>query len=139
MSNFPLFFHRLFPFSCYFFTSDLKFSTQHQKWCSHIHNRTGKTWYASIRLQMFFKISVLKISQTSQENTFVGVSATWLRPCNIFKKILQYRCFPATFVKLLRTPFLTEHLRWLFLVIISLTPDSLPWLSLAYYQRFYRQ
>ena len=33
--------------------------------------------------------------------------------CNFIKKRLWYRCFPMNFVKLLRTPFLTEHLRCL--------------------------
>ena len=33
----------------------------------------------------------------------------------LLKKILWHRCFPVNFVKFLRTPFLTEHLRWLLL------------------------
>ena len=34
-----------------------------------------------------------------------------------FNKVagLRHRCFPVNFVKFLRTPFLTEHLRWLLL------------------------
>ena len=31
------------------------------------------------------------------------------------KKRLWHRCFPVNFSKFLRTPVLTEHLRWLFL------------------------
>ena len=33
----------------------------------------------------------------------------------LLKKSLWHRCFPANFAKFLRTPFLTEHLRWLLL------------------------
>ena len=153
MRDFPVFFHESFPFSCYFFTSDLTLSTQCQKWCSQIQNRTGKTWYKSNRLQMFFKIGVLKISQNSQQNTCVRVSfkkVAGLRPCNIIKKRIQHRCFLVKFAKLLWTPFFTEHLRWLLLVITSLTPDSLPWVrrfhlttrhfsKTAYYLRFCRR
>ena len=32
---------------------------------------------------------------------------------NFIKKTLQQRCFPMKFVKFLRTPTFTEHLRWL--------------------------
>ena len=36
-----------------------------------------------------------------------------------FNKVagLRHRCFPVNFVKLLRTPFLAEHLRWLLLTV----------------------
>ena len=33
----------------------------------------------------------------------------------LLKKRLWRRCFPVSFVKFLRTPFLTEHLQWLLL------------------------
>ena len=32
---------------------------------------------------------------------------------NFIKKSLWHRCFPVNFAKFLRTPFFTEHLRWL--------------------------
>ena len=38
-----------------------------------------------------------------------------LRPAALLKKRLWYRCFPVNFAKFLKTPFLTEHLRWLLL------------------------
>ena len=44
----------------------------------------------------------LKISQNSQENSCARVQ--------------RHRCFPANFVKLLRTPSPAEHLRWLLLL-----------------------
>ena len=37
------------------------------------------------------------------------------RPGTLLKKRLWHRCFPVNFVKSLRTPFLTEHVRWLLL------------------------
>ena len=35
------------------------------------------------------------------------------RPVTLLKKRLWHRCFPVNFAKFLRTPFFTEHLRWL--------------------------
>ena len=43
-----------------------------------------------------------------------------LRPATLLKKRLWHMCFPVNFVKFLRTPLLTEHLRWLLLVITIL-------------------
>ena len=40
-----------------------------------------------------------------------------LRPVTLLKKILDHRCFPINFVKFLSTPFFTEQLWWLLLVI----------------------
>ena len=56
---------------------------------------------------MFCKKVFLEISENSQENTCAIVS--------FLKKRLCHRCFAVNFVKFLRTPFLTEHMRWLFL------------------------
>ena len=36
-----------------------------------------------------------------------------LRSAILLKKRLWHSCFPVTLIKFLRTPFLTEHLRWL--------------------------
>ena len=36
-----------------------------------------------------------------------------LRPATLLKTRLLHRCFPVNFVKFLRTPILTKHLRWL--------------------------
>ena len=38
-----------------------------------------------------------------------------LRPTTLLKKRLRHRHFPMNFAKLLRTPFITDHLRWLLL------------------------
>ena len=66
---------------------------------------TGR-YYKSSHLQMFFKVG------------FLGAlfnRAAGLQACDFIKKRLQYRCFPVSIAKLLRTPFFTEHLRWLLL------------------------
>ena len=36
-------------------------------------------------------------------------------PATLLKKRLWHWCFPVNFAKFLRTPFFTEHLRWLLL------------------------
>ena len=41
------------------------------------------------------------------------------RPATLLKTRLWHRFFPVNFVKFLRTPFLTEHLRWLLLNIVE--------------------
>ena len=61
----------------------------------------------------------LEAVQIWQENTCARVYLltklqTWA--CNFIKKeILPHTCFPVNFEKVLRTHFLTEHLRWLLL------------------------
>ena len=42
-----------------------------------------------------------------------------LQACNFIKKKLQRGCFPVKFTKLLRTPSLTGHLRWLLLTALE--------------------
>ena len=62
----------------------------------------------------------LEIAQNSQENTCArDFFLIKLKACNFIKKSLWHRCFPVNFAKFLRTPFLTEHLRWLFQPILS--------------------
>ena len=64
---------------------------------------------------MFFKIGVLK-----NYANFIPCDGVFFliklqsRAYN-FKKRLQHRCFPVNFVKLLKTPSVTEHLQWLLL------------------------
>ena len=60
----------------------------------------------------------LQVSQNSQENTCARVSfnkVAGLSPATLLKKRLWHRCFPVDFVKFLRTPFIIEHVWWLFL------------------------
>ena len=58
----------------------------------------------------------LKMLQNSQENTYARVSFLIKLQAyagNFIKKRPWGRCFPVNFVEFLRTPFLTDHLRWL--------------------------
>ena len=71
----------------------------------------------SSRLQMFFKIGVLK-----NFANFRGKHLCWsvfLRKVQAMPaaswKGFQHRCFPVKFAKCLRKAFLTEYLRWLLL------------------------
>ena len=60
----------------------------------------------------------LGISQNSQENICARVSfliKLQARPLALLKKRLWQMCFTVNFAKFLRTPFLAEHLCWLFL------------------------
>ena len=47
-----------------------------------------------------------------------------LRPATFLKKRLWHRCFSVNFAKLLKTPFFTEHLWWLLLVVDSFYIDD---------------
>ena len=60
------------------------------------------------------KKTFLEISQNSQENSCVRVSLL-KKSTSLLKKRLWHRCFPANFVKFLRTSFLTKNLWWLLL------------------------
>ena len=51
----------------------------------------------------------------------VAWNGLWPETCNFIKKETLHRCFPVNFAKFLRTPFLTEQLRWLLLVKVSFT------------------
>ena len=65
-------------------------------------------------LRNFTKFTGKHLCQSLFFNKVAG-----LRPATLLKKRLWHRCFPANFVKFLRTPFFIEHLCWL-LVTLSL-------------------
>ena len=75
--------------------------------------------YRSCRPEVFCKKSVPKYfakftgKHLCQSLFFHKVLG--LRPATLLKKRPRRRCFPVKFAKILRTPFLIEHLRWLFL------------------------
>ena len=61
-----------------------------------------------------------EISQNSQEKACARVSFLIMLqapPATLLKKTPWHRCFPVNFAKFLRTPFFTEHLRWLLLSV----------------------
>ena len=67
---------------------------------------------------MFFKKGVLRNFAKFTGKHLSGSlfnKVEGLRPATFLKKRLWHRCFPVNFAKFLRTPFLTEHLRWLLL------------------------
>ena len=58
--------------------------------------------------------SVINLQWTfSQDKNQIKTSRS--QPATLLIKRLWYRYFPVNFAKFLRTPFLTEHLRWLLL------------------------
>ena len=73
--------------------------------------------YRSSRLELFSRNAVLrnsaKFTGTHLCQSLFFKKVAGLRPAILLKKRLWHRCFPVNFAKLLRTPFLTEHLRWL--------------------------
>ena len=60
-----------------------------------------------------YNIRNFQVLSTDFNSLFNKVAG--LRPATLLKKRLCRTCFPANFVKFLRTPFLTEHLRRLLL------------------------
>ena len=67
-----------------------------------------------IYLDRFLKLPGMLIFDTFTE-------AVAQRPwaCNFIKKEALARCFPESFAKFLRTPFLIEHFQWLLLHLLS--------------------
>ena len=76
---------------------------------ANVQSKISLVLFRSSRLEVFCKKGILR-------NFFPESPATLL------KKRLWNRRFPANFLKFLRTPFLTEHLRWL-LVIIAVAEE----------------
>ena len=79
----------------------------------------------SSRPDMFCKKGVLRNvakltgKQLCQSLYFNKVAG--LRPATLLKQRLWHLCFPVNFAKLLRTPFLTEQLRWLRLNVYDIS------------------
>ena len=74
-------------------------------WLCFIGYKCHITTFRSSRPEVFCKKDVL------------GNFAKFTGKATLLKKRLWHRCFPLNFMKFLRTPFLTEHLRWLLLHI----------------------
>ena len=64
-------------------------------------------------LKNFTKFTGKHLGQSLLFNNVAG-----LRSATLLKRRLWHRCFLVNFVKILRTPFLTEHLRWLLLLLV---------------------
>ena len=65
-------------------------------------------------LRNFAKFTGKHLCQSLYLNNVLGL---W--PATLLKQRLWRSCFPVNFGKFLRTPFLTEHLRWLLLWRVS--------------------
>ena len=109
--------------------------------CTLLHSKLKPSgifyfWFRSSRSEVYCKKGVLKnfakftgkhLSQSLFLNKVAG-----LRPATLLKKRLWHRCFLVNFTKFLRTTFLTEHFRWLLLLIYSLKRElSCTWLIFA--------
>ena len=60
---------------------------------------------------------------------------------NFIKDRLQRKCFPVKFAKFLRTPFFTEHLRWLLLNrlnLVHVNDQSIWFLPRPYHFSFFK-
>ena len=73
----------------------------------------------SSRPDVFYEKGVLKdFAKFTRKHLCQGLffnKVAELRPTTLLKKRLWLRCFHVNFAKFLRTPFFTEHLRWLHL------------------------
>ena len=88
-------------------------------------NSTVFLFFRNSRPEVFCKKDVLRnFTKLTGEHLCQSLffdKVAGLRPATLFKKKLWHRCFLVNFVKLLRTPFLTEHLWWLLLLFLSVS------------------
>ena len=61
----------------------------------------------------YFLRNFAKFTEKHLRQSLFFSKVAGLRPATLLKKRLWHRCFPINFAKFPRTPFLTEHLRWL--------------------------
>ena len=87
-----------------FFHQD--FCHQNKRFCFSTFS-VARTKNRSSRPEVFCERGVLRI--------FTKLTGKHLCQSPFFNKVAGLRCFPANFVKFLRTPFLTEHLQGLLL------------------------
>ena len=90
----------------------------------YLRDSRPEVFYKKGVLRNFTKLTVKHLCQSLFFNKAAG-------PATLLKKRLWRRCFPVNFAKFPRTPFLTENLRWL-LLIIQMSASSLlfhAWLS----------
>ena len=83
----------------------------------------SKLMYRSSRPEVFCKLGTLRnFTKFTGKHLCQGLflnKVEGLRPTTLLKKSLWHRCFTVNFAKFLRTPFFTEHLRWLLLNLSS--------------------
>ena len=79
-----------------------------------------KFQYRNSCLEVFCEKGVLRNFAKFKKNSSARVSFLMklqTEACTLLKRRLWRTCFPVNFAKFLRTPFLTEHFRWLLLSI----------------------
>ena len=86
-------------------------------------------------LRNFAKFTGKHLCQSLFFSKFAGLS-----PATLLKKRPRHSWFPVNFTKFLRTPFLTEHLRWLLLIMFCIRPVLnmiwlIPWKHTNQYSR----
>ena len=73
------------------------------------------------RPEVFYKIGVLRnFAKFAEKQLCRSLFFIKVAGATLLKKRLCHMCFAMNFVKFLKTPFLSEHLWWLFLVINSI-------------------
>ena len=77
-----------------------------------------EVFHKKVALRNFAKFKGKHLCQSLFVNKVAGLAT-------LLKKRLWHRCFAVNFAELLRTPFLTEHLRWL---LLGFCFDSLWWI-----------
>ena len=94
---------------------------QIQIWLRPRKNASGYSFdvHKEAVAQVFWKKGVLRnfakfTGKQLRQSLFFNKVAGF-RPATLLKKKLWHSCFPVNFAKSLRTPFLTEHIRWLLL------------------------
>ena len=66
----------------------------------------------SVKIKIYLLKKLCELTQYVPKNVTI-FTGKQLKFCNFLKKRLHRKCFPLKFVKFLRTPFFTEHHRWL--------------------------
>ena len=87
--------------------------------------------------QVFLEISKKITGKYMCQSLFFDKVAD-LRLTTLLRKSLWNRCFPVNFSKFLRTPFLTECLRWLLLFYLDVLEKSII-CELTSHNPFYRE
>ena len=77
---------------------------------------TNKLIFSKVKLSDMKRFSFNLASQVSINFLSLVIMRLW------HKKGIWHRCFPVSFAKFLRTPFVTKHLRWLLLNIYFSVP-----------------
>ena len=85
----------------------------HTRYCLVCYKSSHREVFCKkVVLRNFAKLTGKHLCQRLFFNKIAG-----LKSATLFKKRLWHRCFLVNFAKSLRTPFFTEHLRWLVLLL----------------------